>query len=62
MEKKERENIVIASKVRDFIREAGCQTSGDFPDAVSDRVYEMIKQAVELAKNNGRATVRPHDL
>ena len=57
-----REVVVIASKIKDAIREAGCQSSGDLVEAVSDRVHAMILEAVARAKQNGRATVRAHDL
>ncbi len=59
---KTRESVVVASKIRDAIRDLGCQTSGDLPEALSERIHQMLTQAVERAKSNGRATVRPHDL
>ena len=61
-DKKEREVLVVASKVKDAIKAAGCQSSGDLVEAVSDKVYDMIAAAVARAKANSRATVRPYDL
>ncbi len=61
-EQKEREVVVVASKVKDVIKAAGLQSSGDLIDGVSDKVHEMIAAAIARAKANGRATVRPYDL
>ncbi len=57
-----KEVVVIASKIKDVVKAAGLQSSGDLVDGVSDKVHAMIKAAVERAKANGRATVRPYDL
>jgi hypothetical protein len=56
------EIVVVASKVKDVIKAAGCQSSGDLVEGISDKVHEMVKAAVARAKANGRATVRPYDL
>ncbi len=56
------EVVVVASKVKDVVKAAGCQSSGDLVEGISDRVHEMVKAAVARAKANGRATVRPYDL
>ncbi len=64
MEKKakQREVVIVAYKVKDAIREAGCQSSGDLVEAISEKVHDILEAAVERAKQNGRATVRPYDL
>lgn len=36
--------------------------SGDFYGALDATVRELIKQAEQRAENNGRRTLRPHDL
>lgn len=59
---KQREVVVVASKVKEAVKEAGCQSSGDLVDAISDKVHDLLEAAVERAKENGRATVRPYDL
>lgn len=58
----EKEVLIIASKVKEAVKASGCQTSGDLVQAISDKVYQMLEVAVERAKANGRATVRPYDL
>lgn len=41
---------------------AKINVSGDFYGALNDAVRGMIKQAEQRAVNNGRKTLRPHDL
>lgn len=57
-----KEVLVIASKAKDVVRGAGCQSSGDLVEALSGRMHDILSSAVARAKSNGRATVRPHDL
>ena len=59
---KSKEVLVVGSKMKDVVKSAGCQSSGDLIQAVSDRVHEMLEAAINRAKGNGRATVRPYDL
>jgi len=62
MSKKKREIVIVASKLKDAVRGAGCQSSGDLVEAVSDKVHDMVEAAINRAKSNGRATVRSYDL
>jgi hypothetical protein len=57
-----REVVVIASKIKDVVKAAGLQSSGDLVEGVSEKVHDMIAAAIQRAKANGRATVRPYDL
>ena len=41
---------------------AGINVSGEFYAALDDAVRALIAQAEERATNNGRRTLRPHDL
>ena len=41
---------------------AGINVSGEFYGALDSCVREIIKQAEARAVNNGRKTLRPHDL
>ena len=59
---KPREIVVVGSKVKDVIREAGLRSDGDLVQAISDKVHELISGAVKRTQGNGRSTVRPHDL
>lgn len=59
---KQREVVIVASKIKEAIKAAGSQSSGDLVDAISEKVHDLVEAAVERAKQNGRATVRPYDL
>jgi hypothetical protein len=60
--KKSREVLVVGSKVKDVVKSAGLQSSGELIQAVSDRVHELVSAAISRASGNGRKTVRAHDL
>jgi len=60
--KKDREIVVVGSKVKEVIRSAGLRSDGELVQAVSDQVHEMLEQAILRAKSNKRGTVRPYDL
>jgi hypothetical protein len=57
-----KENLVVGTKVKDVVKAAGLQSSGELIEAVSDRVHAMITAATQRASGNGRKTVRAYDL
>ena len=58
----EAEVLVVASKVKKYIKEeAGMNTSGSVMEALSQKVRELARQAIESAKNEGRKTVMDRD-
>ena len=59
---KAREIVVVGSKVKEVIKEAGLRSDGDLVQAVSDQVHESLLRAIRRARSNGRSTVRPYDL
>ena len=60
--KKEREMLMVGSKVKAFVKENGCMTAGDVLAALNEKVYALLGQAVERTKANKRSTLRPQDL
>jgi len=58
---KEKEVLLVASKVRDAIRSSDCNVAGDAINGLNDWVHWLISQAAARAKENGRKTVRAHD-
>ena len=56
-----REMLVKASLVKEAIKAADCNTSGDAITGLNDWIYWLIQQATARAKANNRKTVRPHD-
>lgn len=61
MAKKTKEPLVIASKAKNVLKGAGCNTAGDAFDALNAHLYGLLEQAAKRAKANGRKTVRGHD-
>jgi len=56
------DSLVVGSKVKEAVKAGGCNTAGDFPDALSAVVADLVSKACERAKANGRKTVRAADL
>ncbi len=55
------EMLLVASKVRQMIKDAGCNTSGDALEGLNGYVGWLVHQAARRASENGRKTVRAHD-
>lgn len=57
------EILVVASKVKSFIKESGdCNTSAETIEAVSKVVEKILSKAIECAKGQGRKTVMARDV
>ncbi len=54
------ESLVVKAKIKDSAK--GFNVSGDFADALSDKVEKLVKEACERAEANGRKTVMAKDL
>jgi hypothetical protein len=59
---KPKEIVVVGSKIKEVIKEAGLRSDGELVQAVSDRVHELLNDAINRCKGNNRSTVRPYDL
>ena len=57
----EMEMVLVASKVKAQIKEAGFNTSGDALEGLNAWVHWLCGQATKRAEANGRKTVRSHD-
>lgn len=55
------EMLLVSSKVRAMIKDAGCNTAGDALDGLNAYVGWLVQQAAKRAGENGRKTVRAHD-
>ena len=55
------EMLLVSSKVRAMIKDAGCNTAGDALDGLNGYVAWLVAQAAKRAGENGRKTVRAHD-
>ncbi len=56
------ELLVVASKVKDYIKGKGFQTSATALDALSVKVKALLDEATARAKDNGRSTVKDRDI
>jgi hypothetical protein len=56
-----KEVLLVASKVKEQIKVAGCNTAGDAIEGLNAWVHLLVEQATARAKANGRKTVRGHD-
>jgi len=57
-----KEVLVVASKVKAYIKSQKMMTSSDVITTLSDKVYTMLDDAVARTKANRRSTVKPQDL
>lgn len=58
----QRENLIVVSKVKEYVKKKGFMTSADAIPALSDAVYNMIDKAIQRTKDNGRQTIKPQDI
>ncbi len=56
------ETLVVVSKIKEYVKGKGMQTSETAVDALSDAVRDLLNKAVERAKDNGRQTVKDRDI
>jgi hypothetical protein len=59
---KKKESLIVASKVKAYIKSKKMMTSSDAIGALSDKVYCILDGAIARTKANRRSTVKPQDL
>jgi len=59
---KEKESLIVASKVKAYVKSKKMMTSSESLGVISDAVYRMLDAAIDRAKANRRSTVKPQDL
>ena len=57
-----KEVLVVASKVKAYIKSKKMMTSADAVGALSDKMYALIDDAIKRTKANRRSTVKPQDI
>lgn len=55
------EMMLVASKVKAMIKDAGFNTAGDALEGLNELVAQYVDRATRRANANGRKTVRAHD-
>lgn len=56
------DSVVVTSKLKEAVKGHDLRMSGDVPEALDKKIREMLKDAAERARENGRGTLRPYDL
>jgi len=59
---KKKEVLVVASKVKAYIKSKRMMTSSDTIGALSNALYDQIDAAIARTKANRRSTVKPQDI
>ena len=57
-----RDTLVVASKVKAYIKSKKMNTSAEAINTLSDQVYMMIDNATNRSKANGRKTIKGQDI
>jgi histone H3/H4 len=59
--KKALEMLLVGSKTKAVLKDAGMNVAGDALDSLNEMVYWYLEQGAKRAAENGRKTVRGHD-
>ena len=59
---KKRDVLVVASKIKAYIRSKGMMCSSDAIGSLSECVYSALDAGMARAEANRRSTVKPQDL
>jgi hypothetical protein len=57
-----KESLIVASKVKAYIKSKQMMTSSDALEALSNKVYDMLDAAIARTQANRRSTVKAQDL
>jgi hypothetical protein len=57
------ETLVVVSKVKKMVKDAGFRTGGDYIDALSGRISQLVNASIEKVKSDGsKKTLGAEDL
>ncbi|BDA79976.1 MULTISPECIES: hypothetical protein [Leptospira] len=56
-----KETLIVASKVKAYIKSKGFMTAGDAIEGLNEEVYRLIDKALERTGSNKRTTARSTD-
>ncbi len=57
------ETLVVVSKVKKIVKDAGYRTGGDYVDALSNRISQLVQASIEKVKADGsKKTLGAEDL
>ena len=55
-------NLIVESRVREFVRDADLRVGSDFTDALNRKVTDLLNDAKRRAESNNRKTLGAGDL
>jgi hypothetical protein len=56
------DSVIVQSKVKEAVKGLDLRMDSTLPDALNEKVHELLSAAAARAKANNRGTLRPHDL
>jgi hypothetical protein len=59
---KKRESLIVASKVKAYIKGKKMMSSSEAMEAINDKLYGLLDAAAARTKANRRSTVKAQDL
>ena len=59
---KKRDVLVVASKIKAYVRDQGMNTSSDAISCLSEKVYTILDDATARTSANGRKSLKPQDV
>jgi len=59
---RKKESLIVASKVKAYIKSKKMMTSADALGTINDLVYSVLDSAIKRTKANRRSTVKPQDI
>ena len=62
MAKKKKESLIVASKVKAYVKSKKMMTSSEALNAISEQVYDMLDTAIARSTANRRSTIKAQDL
>lgn len=57
-----KESLIVASKVKEYIKSKDMMTSSDALESINAAVYDLLDAAVARTQANKRSTVKPQDV
>lgn len=48
------ETLVVVSKIKKMVKEAGYRTGGDYIDSLSNKVIAVVQASIEKVKTDGK--------
>lgn len=48
------ESLVVVSKIKKMVKEAGYRTGGDYIDGLSEKIKDLVNASIEKIKTDGK--------